>query len=155
MNRTRTLAVALVLVAALLAVGTGSYRSVAADRGVNLQVAEEGNGMLDLTVQDPSLQNTSGDRTLVTIENQFGTQITVAEPEIDGGSGDLPVLDNVELSGSGTIQTGGSTTVVAHIDCDGSGGELPTSETRSVTIRATGDGISVETAVEVDIECTK
>jgi hypothetical protein len=170
MNRLRYLSLALVLVAAALATGTGAFTSVNGDRAMAVSVVENDEALLGISANRIELDNgvrragtndTDGnpnaagardDVTLLTITNRFPeslSQVSVSRVG-DGASGPPNILAN-SLSYDTQVESGGSIAVTARVVCSNANGN---EETWRFRIEASGESASVETTESVTVECT-
>lgn len=172
MNRRRTLSLALVLVAAALATGSGAFTSVQGDRATTVQVVESDEALLGTSPSRVELDNgaqrtgnTSGagsantaggaqeEVRLLTVTNRFQVPLThVSVTRVDdGASGSPPNIGGQGLSYDGQIESGGSTAVTARVVCSNA---QENEETWRFRIEASGDTVSVQTTETVTVECT-
>jgi hypothetical protein len=124
-----------------LAVGSGGFSSVEADRGVTVDVVGDENAYLALEYDDDAtVEATVGDDVsldIVSVKNQFTEDVNVTvDYGVDGASG-LSVTDSSDETELGVGNTAEMSTTVT---CDEKG-----EYTVSFDATATGEGVSAET----------
>lgn len=170
MNRLRYLSLALVLVAAALATGTGAFTSVNGDRAMAVSVVENDEALLGISSNRIELDNGAhgngnagsagnsnatgarDDVTLLTITNRFPEQLSqVSVSRVGDGAGSPPNIVARSLSYDEQIESGGSIAVTARVVCSHASGN---EETWRFRIEASGESASIETTETVTVECT-
>jgi hypothetical protein len=131
MSKLAAASLALAVVAtATLAFGTGGFTSSAADRGVSVDVASDGNALVGYHTD--SVTATSGETVpLVTIRNRLSSPVTVSGVSVEAGSFDVDVVDKP------TLGSGERGAITGEVTCT-PGDE----EAIAVTVTVTGGGVS-------------
>ncbi|MFC7138106.1 hypothetical protein ACFQRB_19775 [Halobaculum litoreum] len=140
----RTHAVAFVLVVGLtlsLAVGTGSFTAADATRDVTLATDEA--PYLGITQVDTTA--TANDTTtveLLAVDNRF--ESTISEVSVTASGASVAVVSTPDGLG-----VGDSETVAVDVTCGPANSTVAT----TLSVTATGDGVSVDTTESVVVEC--
>jgi len=140
--------VGIVLVATSAISGTGSFSAVAADRAIEVSVADDEAAYLGLAYDETvTVEANETTVTLVAVTNRFPSSLAV-DPELTEGDPDQPpAIESVD--GPGELNSGESGPLSATIRCD----NATASETVTVALEATGDGVRVSLQRELTVAC--
>ena len=142
----------LVAAVALLSISTGAFGSTVSDRGVDVNVVQDGDAYLGLELHSP-LQldsNVTADQNLGKITNQYDStfgdiSVNVLDPSRD----DKPALVRNSLTWPTSLEPGESGWIRSSIDC----GVAGNTETFELTITAESQDATLELSRDISIEC--
>lgn len=143
------------LSAVLLAVGTGALSAASIERGVEVSVANDENAYLGLNAHEQTLtygqtsaETAHGDVSLLTIENQFGTEaITLTVTDVSDG---VPHVTAPSRILETDLAPGENTTVSVPVVCSASG-----DGTLDLHVTASTGSTTVEKTKPIPVTCTK
>lgn len=149
MSVLRWAAIAGVVVAvALSAPQTGAFSTVSPDRSVTVAVADDEHAFLAIEGAPVSVaQNRSRIKPLLRVTNRFPTVVKLTATLAERSAGGGMRVNNV--TGPGSLKVGASGSVRADLICANS----TTNEQVAVTLRASGDGISMVANRTVEVGC--
>ncbi|MFB6082661.1 MAG: hypothetical protein ABEJ94_00260 [Halorientalis sp.] len=155
MGRLKLASVVFAFAAVSLAVGTGAFSSVSADRGVEVAVVEDEEALLGIEGGPHAFPNGNEDRELLTVTNRFAQPVTVTVEITDSGDGGVPTLKESDDEKEVVLDAGEDDSIEWKIQCSSQGGKAdPQTETWTIDVSATGETVSVETTETVTIQCT-
>ncbi|MFD1587086.1 hypothetical protein ACFR9U_08820 [Halorientalis brevis] len=153
MIRLKRLSFVLILSAALLTVGTGGFSATSIDRSTDISVVEDERAFLGLEAHGRELpygttseETTHSDVRLLTIENQFESDIT-SLTVTDASHGTPHVIGSIETPNR--LEVGSSTTISAAVVCSASG-----DGTVDLYIKASTGSTTVEKTKSVSVTCS-
>jgi len=150
--RRRLLLLSALVAAAAIAVGTGGYSSVGADRGMSVGAANDVDAYLSLDYADEDVSaNSSSDvtKTFVTVENQFREPVevwvnyTVMDPSdstVSEGTENKPTLDTsntFDVTATFTCDADGEYTITFDATAESDSFSVETTTSRTVTYAVT------------------
>lgn len=150
--RRRVLALSALVAATAIAVGSAGFTSAGADRSVSVTTATDENAYLSLdTATESEAEADDGDTiALVTVKNQFSEEVDVTITEVTADRNNLAVSVSEQ---PGTLAIGDSEPVKVHLDCASAQSQV--TATISFHVEADGDGVAVDTTEPrtVDARC--
>lgn len=162
MTRLRHTSLLLVVLAALVATGTGAFTTVGAERPFEVGVADQEQALLGVQPYDITTDNPPTSHNLLTVDNNFDQRITVTVTVTPEDRTEHPKLKSLRPDGEGTHHTpdslvsqfslgpASSETVRATVSCNNATDKVDW----DMTVSAEGDSVSVETADSITVSCT-
>ncbi|WP_324661869.1 hypothetical protein [Haloarcula sediminis] len=149
MNVVRALAVAgIVASLVLVAPQTGAFTSATADRSVSASVTDDESAYLGIQQSPVSVAgNRSQEAVLLTVTNRLPRPLDLSVHITEHNPNSGPTV--ARANGSARLGAGGESTVTAAVTCGNSTG----SETATVTLDASGDGVSMTANRSVAVDC--
>lgn len=128
--------------------GTGSFSATAADRSMEVRVAEDENAYLGLDYDDTvTVDANETTVTLVAVTNRFSTVLSVDAELTEGDPDQPPAIESVD--GPGDLDSGDTGTLSATVRCD----NATASESVAVALDATGGQVRVALQRELTVAC--
>lgn len=160
MTRLRRASFVFVVLAAVLATGTGAFGSVGAERPFEVSVADQDDALLGVETYHVTTDNPPTDHELVALHNRFDQSVEVTLSFGEDAPADHPKLKRLS-TGDTTSRTfpesftfdlgeGNVETVDATVSCN----NATDGATWDVAISAEGESVSVETTETIQVTCT-
>lgn len=146
-----------VLAAALLALtlvsGTGGFSSVAAERSVNVAVADDDRALVGIEAE--RVDRCGGNQVALTVSNRVGTDLHTVEATVLDGRSDLRATVTDTPSGLGVGESGAiMIQVTPATPASGDAGNRDAVDgTITVQLMVVGDGVRVTLTRSVPVEC--
>lgn len=143
------------VVAALLALtlvaGTGGFSSVAADRSVEVAVAEDDEALVGLETYSLGCgdNQNGGNQKALRVRNQLGTEVRTIEAKVVDSKGGL---DAHVTDTPGGLSVGEEDPVKVRVTPDGGGGS-GAGGTISIELEVGGDGVQATLTREIHVDC--
>jgi hypothetical protein len=160
MTRLRHASLVLVVLAALLATGSGAFTTVGAERPFEVSVADDKNALLGVETHSIETANQPSHGELATLHNRFDQPVKVSLSFDEDVPNDQPKLKRLSTgdSSSGTfpetftfdLEEGDMETVDATVMCN----NATEGAAWDVAISAEGESVSVETTDTIQVHCT-